>query len=97
MQQRARVVSDSSNSMQGRSAKKPLPQSPSKVSVAATRFPTRSTLVVPGFPEPVFLGSGILKARQTSIAVGIDPQRYASMTSPAVSGMESVIANSKVR
>lgn len=47
---------------QGKSAKMPLPTSPARVASAPLREPIRSTLVVPGFPEPCFRGSGIFNA-----------------------------------
>lgn len=68
-------VLESCKREQGKSANMPFPASPTRVNRAPLREPMRSTLVVPGLPEPFFRGSGMFSAWQTSTAVGIEPQR----------------------
>ena len=46
-----------------------------KTATAAPLPPIRSTLVAPGFPEPLSRGSGNPAMRQTRMALEIEPQR----------------------
>jgi len=59
---------------------RPLSMSPSKVKAAGIFPPSLKTLVVPGFSEPFVLGSGKLKSFEAMIAVEIEPNKYAAMT-----------------
>ena len=52
---------------------------PVKVRAAANLFPSRRTFVVPGLPEPEFLGSGSISIEETTIALVKDPIKYPIM------------------
>lgn len=53
----------------------PFKISPSKTKIAAFLPPERSTFVVPGFLEPIVLGSGKFSNLLTITALDMEPQR----------------------
>ena len=68
-------VSDKPMSLAINTGKIALSPSPSSVANAADLLPNRSTLVVPGFLEPVVRGSGSLHSLQITIALEIEPNK----------------------
>ena len=57
----------------------PFEISPIKVSAAAFFPAYRRILVVPGFPDPTFLGSDSLNTLLIIMALDIEPARYAKI------------------
>ena len=53
--------------------------SPTKVKAAPNLLPSRRTFVVPGLPEPKFLGSGSISILETITALDNDPIKYPIM------------------